>query len=407
MGTSEGTFENTLTAADVAAANELTRRWFASRDEIPAAASGLGIWPLLSLLATGATADTERELLAAAGLDADRAAAVPALLLEAARATPAIRVALAVWAGSKVVLDPDWVDGLPVGAIGALTGDLAADKATLDAWASDNTDGLIEKMPLDLDEKIILVLASALLVRTTWTTPFDDMTMVFGWGPWKDLVHHSLSATYHRDVLRVGEDASVLTVEGDNDIDVLLGLGHEGLDPRAVFARLFDAATDRAWGRASAELGVGERAVGVEVIEYLGSHPQTTPEIAARTVAFALDTELDLTKDAAALGLVRATDEDHARFDRLAAKPLFVSQAKQACTAIFSATGFKAAAVTAMGMAFAGAAPPQEQHRHVLTKVTFDRPFAYLARHRPSGLVLVGGWVTEPAAPDAPANGQW
>ncbi|WP_051704144.1 serpin family protein [Glycomyces sp. NRRL B-16210] len=396
MGTDEGTYQSTLTAADVAAANDLTRRWFAARPEVPAAGSGLGIWPLLAVLATGAVADTRDELLAAAGLDAERAAAVPALLLETARTAPALRIALGVWAGSRVTLDPDWTAGLPGSVIGSLTGDLVADKAALDAWASDNTDGLIDKMPIELKDEILLVLASALLVRTTWTTPFDELRSPFPAGPWSNLDHRVLTATYSQDVLRVGEDASVLTVRGDRDIDVLLALGRDDLEPREVFSRLLDAATDPAWGRSSTELAVGERAVGVEVTEYLHAYPQTAPEVAAQTVPFTVDADLDLIKDAAALGLVLASDGDRARFDRLAAQPLVVSQARQSCTAVFSATGFEAAAVTAFGMAMAGALPPQDRHRHVRATVTFDRPFAYLARHRPTGLVLAGGWVTEP-----------
>jgi serine protease inhibitor len=78
----------------------------------------------------------------------------------------------------------------------------------------------------------------------------------------------------------------------------------------------------------------------------------------------------------------------------MAAQRLYVSQARQSCTAVFSATGFEAAAVTAMGMAYMGF--PQQTHEHVRTVATFDRPFAYLARHRPSGLVLVAGWVAQP-----------
>ncbi|MFC7244247.1 hypothetical protein ACFQO7_17370 [Catellatospora aurea] len=31
--------------------------------------------------------------------------------------------------------------------------------------------------------------------------------------------------------------------------------------------------------------------------------------------------------------------------------------------------------------------------------VEFDRPFGFVVRHRPSGLVLLAGWVTEPDPP--------
>lgn len=395
MGT-EKTLQDALTAAEIAAANELTRRWFATRAEVPAVASGLGIWPLLAALATGSVDATREELLAAAGLDADQAAKVPGALLDAARSAPALRLALAVWAGSRVTLDPEWTDGLPVGAVGSLTGDAAADKAVLDAWASEHTGGLIERMPLDFSQPIDLVLASALSVRTTWVTPFHDTNRVFREGPWAGIGRcRTLGATFTDDLLRVADDASVLTVPGDGDIDVLLGIGRDDSAPQAVMGALIDAATDPAWGRSATAMAVGERAVGVEVAEHRAMRPQTGPEIDVQTVRFKLDSDLDLGDDAAALGLVLASDEDRARFDRLAAEPVYVSQAKQACTAVFSATGFEAAAITAMAMARA-AGIPKMNHKHVRISVRFDRPFAYLARHRPSGLVLIGGWVGEP-----------
>ncbi|MEV3937488.1 serpin family protein [Glycomyces sp. NPDC049804] len=395
MGT-ETTIQDALAEREVKAANEFTRRWLASRDSVPAVASGLGIWPLLAALATGAVEDTQDELLAAAGIDADQAAKIPAALLEAVRTSPAIRLAIGTWAGDRVTLDPEWVAKLPAEAVGSLTGDPAADKAALDAWASRNTDGLIERMPLDFQQAIDIVLASALSVRTTWATPFQDASRAFDHGPWSKLGRCcALTATLNDDVLRVAEDASVLTIPGDGGIDVLLGLGREGLAPQAVMNTLIDAATDPAWGRSSTELSVGERAVGVEVTEYQGMRPQTGPEVSVQTVRFSLDSDLDLLEDAEALGLVLASDEDRARFDRLAVQPVYVSQAKQTAMSVFSATGFEAAAVTAIAMTRAGFfAKPK--HRHVRASVRFDRPFAYLARHRPSGLILIAGWVDQP-----------
>lgn len=388
-----------LTPADVAAANALTRRWLASRDEIPAAASGLGIWPLLAMLANGATGKTHRELLTALGLDATRAAALPRRLLDGARAADGLNLALGVWAGPEVVLDPDWTAGLPVDAVGSLTGDAAADKAALDAWAAANTDGLIETMPVDLDadDPIELLLASALLVRTEWAVEFEETSYApFATGPWSGLERpRILRATYGEDVLRVAEDATVLTVRGDGDIDVLLGLGRDDLVPHEVMSALLDAA-DPSWGRSATALAVGEQAIGVRVSEYMGTSPQTGPEIGATAVAFDVTADLDLTGDAEALGLTLASQRKRAQFERLAARRLFVSQARQSCTARFGPTGFEAAAVTVTAMAGYGFAPVFE-HRRVRADVVFDRPFAYMAVHRPTGLVLVAGWVAEPA----------
>jgi hypothetical protein len=397
MGTDEtNALQQALTADEVAAANGLTRRWFQDRPEIPAAGSGLGIWPLLGILATGAIGATRTELQTAAGLTPGRAAAIAEALLTAVQASPALRLAFGVWAGSRITLDPEWVDGLPVDAVGSLTGDPAADKAALDAWAARSTQGLIDRMPLDFTRPIDLVLASALSVRTTWLTPFQDHRRAFTTGPWAGLGQcRALTATLGGDVLRVHERGSVLTVPGDGDIDVLLALGRDGLDPHPVMDMLLDAADDPAWGRSATALAVGEGAVGVEVVEYMGMRPQHGPETEVHTVRFRVDSDLDLLENARRLGLLLASDEDRAQFDRLAAEPVYVSQARQTAMAEFSATGFEAAAVTALAMARA-AGLPKFDHRHVKAVVRFDRPFAYLARHRPTGLVLIAGWVAEP-----------
>ncbi|GAB3228306.1 hypothetical protein GCM10027447_20360 [Glycomyces halotolerans] len=397
MGSGDGAtaIGGALSSEEVSAANELTRRWFASRADPPAAASGLGVWPLLSTLATGAAGETRGELLEAAGVDPDRAAAIAPALLEAAGSAPALGLALGVWAGPEITLRPDWVDRLPAAAVGSLTGDAAVDGPALDRWASRGTDGMIERMPLDVTDRIDLVLATALMVRTTWITEFTDVPMHFRSGPWARLGRcRALTGLIRDDVLRVGDEASVLTVPGRDDVDVLLGLGREDLAPREVMSSLIDAADDIGWGRSATDMAVGERGPGVRVHEVRESEPQRGPEVEVQAVRFSVSAETDLLEDAAALGLERASDRRRAEFDRLAVEPVFVSQAKQRCVATFSATGFEAAAVTATAMRLAGAF--SMNHRHVRATVAFDRPFAYVARHRPSGLILVGGWVAEP-----------
>ncbi|MCH7230864.1 hypothetical protein L0U85_08375 [Glycomyces sp. L485] len=399
MGTGEPRtgIEQALSPSEVAAANELTRRWFGSRPTPPAAASGLGVWPLLAALASGASGATRAELLESAGIGAERADSIAGSLLAAARPAPAIRLAVGVWAGASITLDPDWTEKLPQEAVGALTGEIDADKATLDLWASEGTDGLIERMPLDLTRPIDLVLASALMVRTTWLTPFRDAAIELSSGPWSRLGRcRTLSGTIYDDVLRVGDEASVLTVPGSDDIDVLLAVGPEDASPQRVMSALIDAAGDARWGRSAADLAVGEEAPGVKVTEYQSADPQTAPEIAVQTVRFSLSADLDLTEDAEALGLERASDGDRAEFDRLAVQPTYISQARQRCVATFSATGFEAAAVTAVAMTRAAAYVPKMRHLHKRASIVFDRPFAYAARHRPSGLILVAGWVEEP-----------
>ena len=400
MGT-EGTtrIEQALSTEEVAAANRLTRRWFASRADAPASVSALGVWPLLTALASGASRSTRSELLDAAGVGPADADDIAARLLSAFGSTPAIRLAIGVWAGARITLDPEWTARLPGEVVGSLTGDRETDRAALDAWAFRQTEGMIERMPLDFSRPIDLALASALTVRTDWATEFRDVPLRIETGPWAGLGEvRALRCTINDDVLRVTDDVSVVTVPGRHDIDVLLALGREEFSAKQVLSTLFDAAEAPGWGRSAfADLAVGETAPGVEVVEYEATEPQRRPEVGVQTVRFSVSSDLDLSEDAAALGLARACDFERSEFDRLAVPRTYISQARQICTAEFSAAGFKAAAVTAMAMVRAASVvrPGNSQVRK-RASISIDRPFAYAARHRPSGLVLVAGWVDEP-----------
>ncbi|WP_327009209.1 hypothetical protein OHA72_19360 [Dactylosporangium sp. NBC_01737] len=73
---------------------------------------------------------------------------------------------------------------------------------------------------------------------------------------------------------------------------------------------------------------------------------------------------------------------------------LAVTSARQQAVASFTALGFRAATVTALAMYPLAFRPPTT--RRLRVTVTFDRPFGFFSVHRPTGLVLVAGWVTDP-----------
>ena len=75
--------------------------------------------------------------------------------------------------------------------------------------------------------------------------------------------------------------------------------------------------------------------------------------------------------------------------------PLAVGQAKQKVLARFFATGFEAAAVTAVGLM--RTSMPTQQARRL--EVTLDRPFGFVAVLRESRLPIVAGWVETPTEP--------
>jgi serine protease inhibitor len=121
-------------------------------------------------------------------------------------------------------------------------------------------------------------------------------------------------------------------------------------------------------------------------------------QMALQTVAFDLTSSHDLLEEAEVFGLVDAQDRDEGHFPGISQVPLAVDAAAQQAKAEFSATGFKAAAVTAIGMVRAAAAQPRRTYRVRQVEVAFDRPFGWVAVDVGSGLVVAFGWVQQPPA---------
>ncbi len=129
------------------------------------ALSGAGLWPLLALLASAADEQARAELAAALGRPADSAQQDALELIDVLRTGVSTTAALGLWTRKDIPLHAEWASGLPEGVVRALT-----DQAALDRWASEETDGLINKFPLEITPATALVLASALAARVKWRT---------------------------------------------------------------------------------------------------------------------------------------------------------------------------------------------------------------------------------------------
>ncbi|MGC4791199.1 serpin family protein [Micromonospora sp. DT178] len=105
---------------------------------------------------------------------------------------------------------------------------------------------------------------------------------------------------------------------------------------------------------------------------------------------FTVTSSHDLRAHADVFGLRTVSSFGRQRLPGMSDVPLYVGAAAQDLTASFTADGFEAAVVTAMGIHYSGA-PPSERPLEV--RLLLDRPFGFVARHRRSGLVLVAGWV--------------
>jgi hypothetical protein len=144
---------------DADSVSRLTARWIESLPgEDSTVVSGLGVQPLLAILAELANDPARSELAAAAGGRYDG-------LLQTAE----LRMALGLWTRPEIELQPGVDRFLPPEVQGTLT-----DQAALDAWVVERTDGLLRRMPIQLTPDVLLVLASALALQTKWALPFTE-----------------------------------------------------------------------------------------------------------------------------------------------------------------------------------------------------------------------------------------
>lgn len=365
-------------------ANDLTRRWITASSGDPGVRSGAGVWPLLAFLADAASGQGRSELQDAVGVPATEAAALGRRFLAELDASPAVRAALGLWTRADLTVKVSWLDKLPPGTHGTLTGTPSSDQAVLNAWASEKTDGLIDAMPVEVGADTRLVLAGALLVQTRWEHLFEDLDQPLPWPGRQvrglgrttpDLTELEVARTPHGDM-------TVLTVRGDNGIDVRLLLGEPAMTP----AQVLSAACEGHEGRS----GPGP---GITIEEITANRPGD--QLVSTLPRFSVHSRHDLLADADVFGL--RTVSTHGVFPGISDTDLRVSGAAQECTATFSAEGFKAAAVTSFSMIAVGM-PLEATHSVTRVSVTFDRPFGFIAVDRRTGLVLVAGWVSEPEA---------
>lgn len=372
------------------AVNRLTRHWLEHVDA-GGVLSGAGVWPLLAVLASSADEPGRTELSAAVGVPADGAMAAAADVIATLDAADGIDAALGLWAQRAASVSARWQTELPAGTFGELTGDPSADQPVLDEWARRRTGGLIDRFPVPAGP--MLILAAAVALRTRWVHAFTDEPMKAGAGPWRGRNLAGLARTTSDvDDLRVAETAvgpiTVTTIAGDNGLDVCLVLGATGLGPADVLPLAVDVLAGEVPSTSGSVLLDRQdepAAPGVAIVA------AARPSLATRAVRFTVRSEHDLVKNAAIFGLTEVCS-DGGHFSRIGPVPLQVDQARQSAVAIFSAAGFEAAAVTAIGLRLASL---PIRHARGLA-VTYDRPFGFLAVHRATGLIVFGGWVTDP-----------
>ena len=185
-----------------------------------------------------------------------------------------------------------------------------------------------------------------------------------------------------------------VVVESDGDVDVHLLLGADQPPAEILGAGLRELS-----GQAQVSLAAdtGDRGGPGLTVERLKS-PWPKDILRLSLPSFEIKTEHDLLENPDLFGLRLLTDTTTSHLPRLSPIPLAISAGAQEVLARFFAEGFEAAAVTAFGAV--GSALPEERYDVTYASVDFDRPFGFLAVHRPSRLAVVAGWVKRPFQPD-------
>jgi serine protease inhibitor len=130
----------------------------------------------------------------------------------------------------------------------------------------------------------------------------------------------------------------------------------------------------------------------------IGKTTARAPEVRLSLPSFSVQVEHDLLELRELFGLSAVTSPPRGagHFSAISPESLVVGQARQTVLARFFATGFEAAAVTAMGLMRASMQTAQSRR----LEVSLDRPFGFVAVHRSSRLPVVAGWIAQPTEPE-------
>lgn len=379
----------------VAAVNKLTASWVGRYSAGSGVLSGAGLWPLLAILCASADEPGRSELAEAVGLEPDETMDAARLVLSAMDEVDGVDAALGLWAQRAAGVRAEWRAELPPGTYGELSGDATKDQPALDAWAVERTRGLIERFPIDIHPDLMVILATALALKTTWVRKFTESPVTPTSGPWVGRQVGGLTRTTNNldDLCVADTEAGPITlvrVEGDNGIDVHLALGADEMSASTVLANAVPSVTsDETSGvRSGSQLLADRRNMlgpGIAIV------PSTRENLALTTVQFTVRSDHDLMEHLDVFGLTTVS-RPGAHFARVSDVPLCVEQARQSAVAKFYALGFEAAAVTTIGIR-AVSLPVYNANG---LAVTIDRPFGFVASHRDSRLALFAGWVDTP-----------
>lgn len=346
-------------------------------------ASPLGLWLLLALIgpeAEGADRDALSEIL---GLEVGAARDAAIELLE--NPHPAVLAACAAWARPEFLSQRGnaFAGGLP----GVVESGYMPDQAAADQWAADRTMGMIGEFPLQLRPDTALVLTSALATDVTWREPFEEAEFTELGGEFGEQNPVVLaSASDHICLITDTESAGLVgvhSVDAASGLRVISVIAGQGVDPGDVHSAAAEVAAmlggddSRARVRSLFDLPLGD-GLAWTIDEREHTLPWANSDrvewAAALLPEWTARQTLDLSKAPGLVSLGPALNGMLA--EALHGEPS--AEVRQSAFASYTRLGFRAAAVTAIGMRSAGMPQPRTVTLRTAT-ITFNRPYAAVA----------------------------
>ncbi len=379
--------------------------------------SPLGVWVLLAGCLVLAEGEELAELEQAVGCSADQAGQ----LLEAFLSQPplALNAAVALWTipGDATAEVADALRRLP----SAIESGFMPTQQKANGWADRETLGLIREFPLAVDQ-LRVALASALATRVSWAHPFDVAPVSEHFptsSPWRQSVRRVLSTELTMNAglvmtraaglvavheAEAEEDLTVISVSADPEVNrvTVLSATHE------VAAHIYAGTELPRESLFDVSLGDGhswtiverERPAWRAGQQFESITSVALPQWQIRSEMSLLSAEVFAA--APAIEILRRL---------IGPRPDDQVDARQVAVASFDRYGFRAAAVTAFGIAASAMAPPTEIGLERTARLRFDHPYAAVAisgkpnsssgSTRFQGLPLFSAWIQTPTDAEA------
>ncbi len=384
-------------------------------------ASPLGAWLLLALVGLAARGPEQSALEKIIGMDADAAAAAADRLVS--HPHPLVLASLAAWHRPAVESDEvqDWLAALPV----EVERGNVPSRDDADTWVRERTLGLIDRLPLENLEQVLLALVSALATKVAWDIPFEEcpgseLGPASAWSSQLNLVlrtpeHRSsasrmfLARTERAGLVAVHEAVGRADQFGLCGVSVYSVIAEPGIGRRDVLAAAYDVATtatrDRRAPRSSLfDLPLGERPAWT-ISEVIDEFAHGRERYSAVLPAWSARSQYDLLKGKFGFDVA-------SQIVRRVLPPQLSGigwfEASQSAVARYHRLGFEAAAITSFAylLSRAGGAGPCR-----VAAMRFGHPYAVVAvatdmhddaghgelRRGPwHGVPVFSAWVSEP-----------